>query len=785
MMPEREAWLAEAAAERMQLIDELMLNPSGFAWCRKYTKWADGVVRFLLEAAGQPPFAVIATGGYGRRELAPYSDLDITIVPAESADPLEDDLVRAFFRDLYQTFSGVMKLEIGYAYRLVGDCPGLDSKTRTGLLDMRLLAGPPDLAEELRRELDRTLAPGEFILAKMDERKEADRKFHSTPLVVEPHLKEGAGGLRNRHARNWIRHAAGLGSIAEDDAYESLLELRNVLQATAERRQDLLSRPRQDRLAELYQKTPDAIMARFYEASCQIRQEYESLSDDLAGAQFPLSDGVSSYHGELRIRPGTDSGEVSVGISTATSLGLRIPREAPNVAVTTKGASVAYALATGEKTIRALDRSGILDVVLPELTATRSLLPSDAVHQYTVFEHTMQVIRHIDGLTPGTFLYDVKDSIQDRQVLYLATIFHDIGKIDRSREHSEVGAEMARHICESWNLEASLIDQVVWLVKEHLTMARFIRIRDIQNPQTISDFADIVQDPNRLAMLTVLTYADISSVTPGMWTPAQATFQKQLYQQTIGLLEAGQVDAPDPAQYRRALLKRLSKNAENEEAVQAFVSELPVYYITSTPHDTVRLHMHFVEQAQRGTPTVDFEHRNDLSATEVTVCALDSPGLLSRLLAIFYAYDLSLIGIRACTTAASPPVALDTFTLMFSGRPIPNATAAELTKAVHETLADVQNARILLQKKGKDPDRMQRIFKYTYHEGVPGILEVRAPRGRGMPFRLSKLLAENGWNVVAARVGQWAGNAAGAFYVQKFDGTAISLREIDFALRGR
>jgi len=189
--------------------------------------------------------------------------------------------------------------------------------------------------------------------------------------------------------------------------------------------------------------------------------------------------------------------------------------------------------------------------------------------------------------------------------------------------------------------------------------------------------------------------------------------------------------------------------------------------------------MHFVQRAMAGTPTVELFHRSDISATEITICTPDGPRLLSMLLGVFYAFDLSVSGIRACTTATNPPVALDVFTVSFSSRPVPAATMNQVTASVLDVIEGRKDVEALLLERGKDPNRKQAIAKHTFVEGAPAILEIRAPRGRGMPYRFSRFIADQGWNVVAARVGQWAGSATAAFYLLGPSGSPIRREDVD------
>jgi [protein-PII] uridylyltransferase len=783
----RERVLALAVAREAHLA-RLRERPSGLAWCSRHTEFADDVVRLLFEDLvaehpGLPPLALIATGGYGRRELAPHSDIDITVVPEDETAPALDAALRQLFQELHWAFCTALRLDVGYAYRLVSDAPGLDATSRTGLLDLRHLAGSHDVTRRLEQALHDSFAAGEFILSKITERQAAFAKHHDTPLVVEPHLKEGAGGLRCFHCANWIREAVGDRPARPTEAYDTIIRFRNLLHLRAGKSLDTLSRGRQAEIADMLDVDVYQMTSQIAACASELHDEYRRATERLHEGRFNLSRHVLSVQGEARPVGEADPGEAAVGVAIATKLGLRVSDLPVACRPNPPGPAALYAVTTGEATLRNLDLCGLLAQLLPELDACRTLMPVDTVHAFTVFEHTLRTVRNLDSLTPGTFLGDLKDAVNDLEPLYLAALLHDIGKIDPERSHSEVGAEMAEDICRRWGLNEGLAETVVWLVREHLTMAKFIRVRDVENPATIVEFAEIVGDVNRLHFLTLLTWADVNAVSPGAWTPAQDTFLRALHARTEARLQGEVPGTPDPSQYRQRLLRQLRAKPEDEANVQAFVESLPAHYVVITPPDIIRLHMGFARRATEGQPTVELFHRPDLGATEFTVCTLDAPGLLSRLLGVFYAYDLSVSGIRASTTQTSPAVALDVFTVSFNGRPVPAATCKQVSGTLLDVVEGRRDVADVLRSKGKDPFRKQRFFSYTFIEGTPGVLEVRAPRGRGMAFRFSQLIANAGWNVVSARVGQWAGNAAAAFYVMDGRNQGPTREQVAAALR--
>lgn len=777
------------AEQRHALLGALAVKPSGVSWCARHAELADEVVGvlyddLLAESADVPPLALIATGGYGRMELSPHSDIDITVVPSDEASPVLDQAIRKLFQDLHWAFCTALHMDVGYAYRLISDAPGLDAKSRTGLMDMRIIAGSHELYRQLEQALIESFEIGEFVLAKITEREQMFHKYHDTPLVVEPNLKEGAGGIRCFHCANWIREAIGERAARPTAEYDRILRFRNLLHLNAGKHQDVLSRQRQAEIADQMQVNLYEMMADIVRCGAALHDHYRSAKEKIYQSRFPLTRGVLAVQGEARIVGEANAGDAAIGIALGTQLGLRVADIAVGPTAGVHGPAAAYAITTGEATLRNLDRCGLLGRLLPELDACRTLVPTDAVHEYTVFEHTLRVIRHLDAMRPGVFPGDLKDGLHSLEPLYLAALLHDVGKIHPDLDHSQTGVEMAQAVCRRWNLSVELSDTVEWLVLEHLTMARFIRVRDIMNPQTVADFAQIVRDADRLALLTLFTYADVSAVADNAWTPAQDTFLRELFMRTDALLRGDGHFSPDPAVYRQRLLRQLRSQREDISAVQQFVQVLPAYYLTSTPPDVIRLHMGFAEKAQAGEPTVEIFHRSDISASEVTICTRDEPGLLSKLLGVFYAYDLSVGGIRACTTITDPAVALDVFTVSYSARPVPAATMAQVTGSLLDVMRHSLDVSELLVKKGKDPSRQQQIFTHTYVDGSPGILEIRSPRGRGMPYRLSRLIADQGWNVVSARVGQWAGSATAAFYLIGTDGRPLTKDDVNEALKG-
>ena len=284
MNPDVRAEIEVLAEQRRRLIEQLLERPMGLAWCESHTALVDEVVKHLVRDLPEseiPTFAIIATGGYGRRDLAPFSDIDLTVVPEDESSAALDTTLRQLFQDLHTAFHTLLRMDVGYAYRLIADAPSLDAKTRTGLLDMRLISGSDELYRRLDAALIESFAPGEFIRAKITEREEMFAKYHSTPLVVEPQLKEGAGGLRCFHCANWLREALGERAARPTAAYDHLVRARNLLHAKANKHQDNLSRHRQAELADVLGMDMYAMMSDVAEAGLEVHAQYTRTCERL------------------------------------------------------------------------------------------------------------------------------------------------------------------------------------------------------------------------------------------------------------------------------------------------------------------------------------------------------------------------------------------------------------------------------------------------------------------------------------------------------------------------
>ncbi len=770
-----------ARSARLRAVVAFESAPSGRKFCRSLTHIADNLLTHLLNAAqsraDDPGIAVVATGGYGRRELAPFSDLDITFIAPSGYETESEQIVRDLFRLVVDSFSA-LDWPVGYAFRLPSDCPALDSKTRTGLIDARLVGGSSETLSHFNDEFARSFPVADFLIEKLEERTEMRSKWHDTPRVVEFNLRDGAGGLRDAQTLRWLAYAMKrpLGG-APRDAEEALLLYRNALHIATQRKQDVLARTRLGDVARIVGREPEEIVSAVIRSGERIDGAWSRGIEIARQSSFSLASGVSATRGEGRIEEDAPLTEAVIGVCRAVRLGLRIK---PATGIGDEGnlARTVGWITRGASEIRALDRSGLLARLIPELSLCMDLPSQDSVHRYSVGEHTLQVIESLDRLRSVRELASAWSDVPNRRPLILAALLHDVGKSDKSASHSQTGARMAREVCERLGVADDELDSTSWLVLHHLELARIARTHDLSDPSTYVDLVRTCDRADRLAMLYLLTLADTDSVAPGVLTPHLESSLKELYERTRSIL-GGEPIPDDPAVFRSEAERKLRSGGRPD--VEQLLREMPTHYLLATPTEMFPLHSEYVRRASDGETLVVFQHDQNAHTTEITICTRDlpEPGLLSRIFGVIYALDISVHDARAASTATALPIALDTITVSYQGNPLPTGLCRALTSELQNRLGSAEAIVDFLRAHGKEPDRRQTMLTYTFHEGTPGVLEFQTPPGRGMPYRVAKLLAEFGWNVYVARMGVYADRAVARFYVGRPSGKPLSSSEVD------
>ncbi len=861
-----EAIAQQLITARQHLIDALLNHAAPIdAWMQQYAQVLDNTLRALYQRAWQhaaqeispPPYnplLILATGGYGRRELAPYSDIDLTFTPAQEGDPFTERLVKHLFHAMMQVFYTDARLKVGYAYRLLDDLDALDHKTRTGLLEMRPIQGSPELAEAFETRFWRTLDPTGFTLERYRECRARWAKLGEGVLRAEPNLKDGRGGLRDRHTLNWMAQARfgasheralptlideGILSQGEADALDhatrTLQRYRALLHAISGEAREQLTLTKQHELAERLGTDRATLMREVYAALADHARLTERGIERLANAPLVLGVGLDSVNRQITPAPALDkeppdwrllcfllAQRYGLGLSQAIETRLEL-NLTPPVPFSVYGEGVDAARCThapspftekgtwgeapdpnyvgsalrellsrpGEvyRVLEPMARLGVLSWAFPPFAPLLTLPAGDPTHDFTVGEHTLQAIRLLDSYARGEgnpLWRTILEQLPAPELLYMALLLHDAGKVDPTRPHAEVGAELARRNLSALGWRDAEIAEVEFLVRHHLLMAQTARQRDLHLPETTREFTRIVNTPERLQMLYLLTCADTQAVGERIWTPAQASFLQELYRRSLRALEEGLPDeTPALTAVRKRLQRALTKHPIAEAEIATHIEQMPSGYLLNTPPEQISLHIHYIRRVRAGEgAVVEFHHAPDAPYTELTLCTFDDPqpGLLSKIAGVLYAYEVEVAWARVLTREDTPRVALDTLGLTVRSRPLSPNQCAVLERALRQVLTGERAVSDLLREHSKDPDAPLRVSQLQLHDDASDaytVVDLHTAPELGALYRAAYALSQLGWNIHSARFGLWAGRAVLSFYCTDAHGRKIPPSEYE------
>jgi len=614
---------------------------------RSYTYLTDGLVTSALYVAGtllhplanptaDERIAVVAVGGYGRREMAPFSDVDLLFLTPNKITAWAESVIESMLYILWD-----LKLKVGHASRTIPDCIRLgteDFTIRTALLEHHFLAGDAELATELNQKLKNDLFANtghEFIEAKLEER-DARHLRHGQRYMVEPNVKEGKGGLRDLQSMFWIaKYVHGVQNSAElvaldvfraeefdrfKQAEDFLWSVRSHLHLLSNRATEQLSFDMQVEVADRM-GYKDRAGRRGVELFMQDYFRHATAVGDLTRIFLTKLEAIHAKNAPLlerifrrkpKVKPGyvvvhnrLDIADPDAFLADKLNLlrlfeeglrtGMLIHPDAMRLVTanldlidddmrTSKEARKLFLdllLKHGnpERALRRMNELGVLSAFVPEFEPIVAMMQFNMYHSYTVDEHTIQCIVNLAQIEKGELAEELpivsgilKDGV-NRKVLYVALLLHDIGK-GRSMDHSILGAQIVRKVAPRLGLNKSECEAVEWLVRYHLLMSDMAQKRDIADPRTVRGFAKAVKDVRRLDLLTVLTVCDIRGVGPNVWNNWKAALIRGLYKQTRRALETGMED--------------LNRENRGTEAKKALRAALPDWSKAALRHETAR-----------------------------------------------------------------------------------------------------------------------------------------------------------------------------------------------------
>jgi [protein-PII] uridylyltransferase len=586
---------AAVIEERAALTGRLAKTAAIESLLQQHVQFIDRVViaAWELTVGNASGMALIATGGYGRGEVYPHSDIDILLCVEDDLSADTEQQVGRFFSLLWDA-----GFKIGHAVRSIPqsiEAGKQDVSTFTSLLEIRLLAGEEGVFTSLKLAMQspEVYNAADFFEAKRNEQRQRHAKFHNTADNLEPNLKEGPGGLRDFHTLSWLaRKLYGVNSLAGlaplgllgDAEWEALrhnwrvvARLRFGLHLICKRVEERLLFDHQKNLAELFGLVDkpeslgvEQLMQEFFRSAAILLRINDRLlqrfEEHLAHEQVvtPINDRYLLKNGYLLA---LDSSFADLGMpamfdlfsawsaqasckglhsDTARGLAEALSSIRPYAAQDESVRAAFMALISerqGVLSLQRMARLGILARYLPEFGQVTGRMQYDLFHVYTVDQHTLNVLeylRRFEQSNPDGFslAHQVFVRLRKPHLIWLAGLFHDIAK-GRGGDHAELGAVDFQRFAEAHGLPVADRELVQWLVEQHLMMSLTAQKFDISDPDIINGFAHKVADREHLDYLYTLTCADIAGTSPKLWNAWKDQLLADLYSATRYVLRVG------------------------------------------------------------------------------------------------------------------------------------------------------------------------------------------------------------------------------------------------------
>ena len=664
------------------------------------------------ESSGQRNFALVATGGFGRGWLFPYSDIDLLFLFADrDAEQEHKNLVRRFSQELWD-----LRLKLSPATRTLTECDRFDpnnTEFTISLLDCRYLAGDCDLFIRLHDKVIPKLVMREakpLIQALAEVTRSRHGKFGHTVFHLEPNMKESPGGLRDYNVASWLTLISAIDKLHDwpdtsslrapvrkqlGAALEFLTATRCFLHFRHGRDDNTLSWEAQDeaaarkigvpdapemngadwmrvyfRHARAVQRTVTQLLEEIPEAWSSVYRQFQSWRTRLSTPDFSVVDGLiylqhasALQDSETLLRLFHFMAQHGLKLSTITEH--RIEQALPALAATPpRGAELwLYLQETllqphAAEALRVMHSLHLLTLLLPELKPIDALVVRDFYHRFTVDEHSFLAIESLHWLRQSKSEWDQRyaellGELEDPELLYLALLLHDTGKGVPGSNHVEGSLEIANRCMDRLDVDPSERATVLFLIGNHLEMSGALR-RDIFNPETVAAFAEKVGTPERLKMLCLLTYADIKAVNPEALTPWKAENVWQLYIAAANYLNRSADQRVHGDLHDEKLARLRSLAAVTSGKFKSFLEGFPQRYLRVHSAEEVMRHLQMADQLSLDPVHIDL--RRGRHWYELTLVTRDRPALFATLAGVLAAWGMNIVKANAFSNEAGTVV---------------------------------------------------------------------------------------------------------------------------------
>lgn len=795
----------------------------------------------MFVGKGTRSIALVAVGGYGRGELHPGSDVDLLLLTGLNARKHQDAIAK------FLAFLWDIGLEIGHSTRSVAESKSAcknDITNATTLMESRLLTGPEKLYNKLIKAIS---PPGiwpsrAFFEAKLKEQQARHLKYDDTAYNLEPNVKGSPGGLRDIQIITWVtrRHfgSGSLSSLVEQgfltDAQLRILrqgrkflwQIRFALHTLTGRREDRLLFDYQARIAELfgyedatYTLAVEQLMQRYYrtvmdlsrlnEMLLQLFQEAILLNPDAPAqpinADFEVKNGFLQISHE-QVFPDNPSALLEMflllqqhpelkGVSARTIALLRRNlhliddefRQNPRNHRLFLKILAAPEGVTHE--LRRMNTYGVLGQYVPNFGRIVGRMQYDLFHAYTVDAHTLFVVSNLRRFALNRFDHEfprcseIMQGLDNQVVAYLAGLFHDIAK-GRGGDHSKLGAVSAEAFCLEHGMSRYDARLVAWLVRHHLTLSLTAQKKDINDPEIIREFADIVGDENHLDYLYLLTVADVRATNPKLWNTWKAQLFENTYELTKRALRQGLETPIDKEELltekQQKALTILQTDGQQADASRAIWETLGDDYLLRCRPEEIAWHTGLLIERSGNADELlaDIKEAPTTGATEIMVYAPQEQFTFALVTSVLDEFGLSITDARIISLQNDQSLSIYTI-LEQDGESIHESNRREkILSRLLTTLRSGEEGSVTITRKAPRQVRMfSTSTRVNFAEDARNnrtVMELIAGDRPGLLAETSQALRELNIFIRMAKIVTVGERAEDVFYITDSNGRPLS-----------
>jgi [protein-PII] uridylyltransferase len=794
---------------RRELKDDILRGHGGRAALARFSDRLDTIVRQLFAAAPPTPqpVAVVAIGGYGRRQLFLHSDIDLLVLFGGHLGSAEEDALRAILHPLWD-----LGLVVGHQVREIEEFGKLEvdnPEFLMALVDARLVAGDRGLYDRFESAFHHAGTHAHVVGALNALIDERYALFNATLYQLEPDVKESPGALRDLTATRWIGALTDPSLLRRgveepskiEEAEDFLLRVRSILHLEGKRNQNQLTHQLQEKAADILgypgafpQQRVERLMSDYFRHA---RVVTRSLAWMRKTAPTPAGLNLGRTNDGIRfidmrqaaVQPATWLAAFQAAIDnncpvsdSALSL-IRQYAERFRVEdffpTPTHRAGLLHFLTPAAGLYARLSEMhdcGLLGRMFPPFQAITYRVVRDFFHKYTVDEHTLLTIRNLERLTTHAppdrqrFSSLLRD-LQQPELLVLSLLLHDVGKW-RDDDHHVESVRMAREMFRRIGLTQEERDTVEFLIANHLAMSQVAFRRDTEDPEIVKKFAELFGVEERLKMLCLMTLADVEAVSTETLTPWRAELLWRLYVDTYNQLTMGygdeRIEANQPG-HAELLANRPSDLSDSD--IGNFLEGFPRRYLRLFDSEAIYRHVRLARDIHPDEVHLWMERKGE--AWELTVVTLDKPFLFSNISGVLSSFGMDILRGHAMTSPNG--LVLDVFVFTDSERFLElNASAKEqMFTVLNEVVSGKE--RVTDRLRGREHSlfnrRPMRVTPVVHADNTSSkrytIIDIIADDELGLLYRISRVMSQNGCDVDLVLITTEGRRAIDVFHITK------------------